>query len=294
MTFAECAAAYIKSHEAAWTQKHTYHWHRSVTAFALPIIGTTPVNQIDTQAILQVLQPIWGTKSVTASRLRNRLELVLDAARAQGQRSGENPARWRGHLDKLLPRPSKLRAVEHHASMPYREIATFVLRLRQQDYLSARALEFIVLTAARAGEVLGMTWAEVDLDAKLWIVPARRMKGRREHRVPLSGQAIAILRQMPQQDERIFPISLGSLVRLRQRMALQTTVHGLRSSFRTWAAECTGYPREIIELCLAHKTGSAVELAYQRSDQLEKRRQLMQAWADYCDKKSAEVVQLRA
>jgi integrase len=256
-----------------------------------------PVDSIDTAAVLRVLQPIWRD-GVVASRLRNRIELIIDAARAAGHRSAENPARWRGHLDKLLPRPSKVRVVKHHASLPYRDVPVLMGQLRERDARSALALRFITLTAVRASECLGMTWGEVDLEQRLWTIPAARMKARREHRVPLADQAIELIKRMRHAsvtgDARVFACALTALDRLRERMGMEETVHGLRSSFRVWCAECTSFPAEIAEQCLAHAVGDDTERAYQRSDVLEKRRQLMQEWADYCDRQSAEVVPLRA
>jgi integrase len=256
-----------------------------------------PVDTIDTAAVLRVLQPIWRD-GVVASRLRNRIELILDAARAAGHRTAENPARWRGHLDKLLPRPSKVRVVQHHVSLPYRDVPALIEQLRERDAISALAMRFIALTAVRASECLGMTWGEVDLEQRLWTIPAARMKARREHRVPLSDQAIELIKRMRHasvtDDTRVFQCALTALDRLRERMGMEATVHGLRSSFRVWCAECTSFPAEIAEQCLAHVTGSATELAYQRSDVLEKRRHLMAAWADYCDRQGAEVIPLRA
>ena len=253
--------------------------------------------------MLAVLTPIWQAKAETASRLRGRIEKVLDAAKAKGYREGENPARWRGHLDHLLPKRSKLTR-GHHAAMPYDHVAAFVARLRERDSLAARALELTILTAARSGEVFGMRWSEVDFDKKVWILPADRMKAGREHRVPLPERAVAILKQLVeirtgdfvfpgQRKER--PLSKKAMELVLKRIKIENaTVHGFRSSFRDWCGNETHFPREVVETALAHAIGSEVERAYRRSDALEKRRELMQAWANYCDPtRTAKVLQLR-
>jgi integrase len=233
-----------------------------------------------------VLQPLWGTTTETASRLRGRLELLLDFAKAQGWRTGENPARWKGHLENILPRRPKL-AQSHYAAMPYRELPAFMRRLRGQESIATKALEFLILTAARLGEVLGATWSEMDFEGAVWIVPATRMKAGQEHRVPLAPAAVAILKHAAecQSSEIVFvgrsrsrPVS-GSA--LRKLMSANVTIHGFRSSFRDWAGNETNFPRELAEQSLAHRTGDATELAYRRGDALEKRRALMTAWADF-------------
>ena len=293
MTFQECAHAHIERHEVGWAAKYSRQQVQLLTDYAFPVIGSKGLAAVTTQDVLAVLTPLWTTMPVSANRLRNRIELILDAARAAGHIPAENQnvARWRGHLDKLLPRPSKVAAVEHHASTPYRDVPVLMEQLRQRDAISALALQFICLTACRASECLGMEWAEINLDAKLWVIPARRMKGRREHRVPLNDATIEVLKSGAEGD-RPFPISIVALQRLRERLGMSETTHGLRSSFRVWCAECTNYPAEIAEQCLAHVTGSAVEQAYQRSDLLDQRRQLMQRWADYVTT-TATVVPLR-
>ena len=249
------------------------------------------MDTIATDDVLAVLKPIWTTKAETASRVRGRIEKVLDAAKAKGFRDGENPARWRGHLDHLLPRPSKL-ARGHHAAMPYEEVAGFVADLRGREALAALALELCILTAARSGEILGMRWDEIDLDKKIWTVPAHRMKAGREHRVPLSQRATDILARLSEDRSGDFvfpgqrrdkPLSNMAMEMMLRRMKIENaTVHGFRSSFRDWAGNETGYPRELIETALAHVIGDKAEQAYRRSDALEKRRQLMEAWASYC------------
>jgi integrase len=299
VTFAEAAREYLAAREAGWrSRKHAYQWRHTLEDYALPVLGSMQVSEVTTEDVLRVLQPIWNSKPVTAARVRERVESILDAAKVRGHRTGENCARWKGHLDHWLPRPSKVRAVTHHAAMPYREVASFMLAQRERDTIAARALEMIVLTAARAGELLGMTWDEVDLDQRLWTIPGSRMKSGRPHRVPLSDQAVELIKRMRghvlvTRDTRVFPCALTTIDLLRRRMGLDVTAHGFRSTFRTWAAECTAYPREVIEGCLAHKTGDATELAYQRSDVLEKRRELMQRWADYVTA-TATILPMRA
>lgn len=246
-----------------------------------------PIDEIDTQAVLSVLQPLWQRIPETASRLRGRIEAVLDYGKANGLRAGENPAAWRGHLALILPKRGKLTR-GHHAAMPYRDLPELIEKLRDTESIHALALEFLVLTAARSGEVLGATWDEIDIDAQVWVIPASRMKAGREHRVPLSSRAVEIV-------ERMAEVRTGDLVFAGQRRrrplsgaaigALVTgaTVHGFRSSFRDWAGEETSFPREIAEQALAHATGDATERAYRRGDALEKRRALMEAWASYCE-----------
>lgn len=286
-TFGPFAAALVAEIAPGFrNEKHKAQWASTLKTYAAPL-ADLPLDAVDTDAILQVLRPIWQTKPETASRLRGRIERVLDAARARGLRSGENPARWRGHLDALLPRPSKLNR-GHHAAMRYERLPAFMVRLREVDAISARALEFCILTAARSGEVLGATWDEIDFDQQIWTVPGARMKAGRPHRVPLSGGAIALLK--PLADARVGPFvfpgqklsrplsSMAMAMLLRRLEPKGATVHGFRSSFRDWAAEQTSFPREIAEAALAHTIGDATERAYRRRDALEKRRALMEAW----------------
>jgi integrase len=286
-TFGECSAELIKSKSSEWrNEKHRAQWSSTLHDYCGPILDK-PVDAIDTQAVLGVLQPVWGRIPETASRLRGRIETVLDYAKASGLRSGENPAAWRGHLALILPKRQKL-SRGHHATVPYADLPEFIAKLRDTETIHALALEFLVLTAARSGEVLGATWDEIDIEAKVWTVPAARMKSGREHRVPLSARAMAIL-------DRMAEIRTGDLVFAGQRRrrplsgaamgALVTgaTVHGFRSSFRDWAGEETSFPREIAEQALAHATGDATERAYRRGDALEKRRGLMTAWSNYCE-----------
>jgi integrase len=269
-------------------------------------MGKRPVSDVDVTHVMQVLEPIWATKTETAGRLRGRIEAVLDWAKAHRYRTGENPARWRGHLDKLLPKRSKVRSVQHHPALPYPEIAAFVAELRERPAISARALEFLILTAARSGEVVGAKWCEIQADARLWIIPGERMKAGKEHRVPLSDRAIAVLEEMrashQSPDDFIFPggrpgqqLSESGMLALLKRMGRgDLTAHGFRSTFRDWAAECTTFSREVAEMALAHRIADDTEAAYRRGDLLEKRRRLMEAWAEFCDTQpEAKVVQLR-
>jgi integrase len=283
-------------------EKHKAQWKSTLATYAASL-GDKPVDTITTDDVLAVLKPIWTTKSETASRVRGRIEKILDAAKAKGYRHGENPARWRGHLDHLLSKKSKLTRA-HHAAMPYDHIAALVGRLRESDSVGALALEFCILTAARSGEVLGARWSEIDLDKKIWTVPAHRMKAGREHRVPLSERAVAILRQFAEirTGDLVFPgqRKVRPLWSVTMNMALRrmevegVTVHGFRSSFRDWAGNETPYPRDLIETALAHVVGDEAERAYRRSDALEKRRKLMEAWANYCDPtRTAKVLKMR-
>ena len=247
------------------------------------------MQDIDTPLVLKVLEPIWQDKTDTASRIRGRIEIILDWAKFREYRSGENPARWRGHLQLALARPEKIAPHEHHAALPYTAIGELMADLRGRDSTSARCLEFLILTAARTGEVIGATWDEIDLAAKVWTVPANRMKSNREHRAPLSDRAITILRDMQSRRENdfVFPGRSGGLSNMSLLAMLRTagrsvTAHGFRSTFRDWAAEQTNFPREVAEQALAHVIGDEVEAAYRRGDLFEKRRRLMQAWAEFC------------
>ncbi len=299
MTLDQCRDAYIAAHHAAWkSARHGIEWKQTLTAYVTPIFGKLPVQAVEGGLILKALEPIWNTKTATASRVRGRIEAILDWATVRGHRSGENPARWRGHLDKLLPTPSKVSTVRHHPALPYAEIGAFMTELRARDALSARALEFVILTATRTGESLGARWDEIDLSARVWTVPAARMKGNKEHRVPLSDAAVAVLRQMAEIRESVlvFPghrrstLNYHSLHNLLDRMGRgDLTAHGFRSTFRDWAAECTNFPNHVVEMALAHSIGDAVEAAYRRGDLFDKRRKLMDAWAAYCEKPTGTV-----
>lgn len=262
----------------------------TLATYASPLLGALPVAEIDTALVVKVLGPIWETRTETATRVRGRIEKVLDWATVSKYRQGENPARWRGHLDKLLANPSKVVKVAHHPALPWRDMGAFMAALRAQEGVAARALEFVILAAARSGEVRGATWEEIDLGAHLWIVPAERMKAKKEHRVPLSRSALALLKKLPREGNLVFPgaregkalsdMSLTAVLRRMQRTGI--TVHGFRSTFRDWCAESTGFPREVCEHALAHSLPDKVEAAYRRGDLLDKRILLMQAWADYC------------
>ena len=300
MTFEDCAVAYIAAHQAAWTNsKHRKQWPATLTAYAYPVFGALPVNAVDTALVMKVLEPLWVIRTETASRLRGRIESVLDWARTRGYREGENPARWRGHLENLLPKKSRVKPVAHFGALPHAEISGFMAGLRQKEGIAPRALEFLILTAARVGEVAGATWDEINLGERLWTIPARRMKGRKEHRAPLSDAAMAVIGKMAacRQSEQLFPgVSSASLLAvLHELHTVNVTVHGFRSSFRDWAAEISGFPAEVAEMALAHQVGSAVEQAYRRSDLFARRRQLAEAWAAYCaGSGGGDVVPMRA
>jgi integrase len=290
-TFGECADRVIDAMRPSWrNEKHAAQWKMTLLHYAAPL-RRLPVNKVGTDDVLSVLKPLWNAKPETASRLRGRIERVLDAAKAQGLRSGENPARWRGHLDQLLPKRQRLTR-GHHAAMAYAEVPSFISDLRSRQATAALALEFAILTAARSGEVLGARWNEFDLDRAIWIVPAERMKGAREHRVPLSPRALRIVTELEDSRTNDFvfpgekagrPLSGMSLEMVLRRMKVEgATVHGFRSSFRDWAAECTNFPNEVCEAALAHVIENKAEAAYRRGDLFEKRRKLMDAWAAYC------------
>ena len=294
MTFDDCAEAYIRAHEAGWrNKKHRQQWRNTLATYVSPVFGQIPVQHIDVALVMKVLEPTWNRKTETASRVRGRIEVILDWARVRGYRSGENPARWRGHLDHLLPTRSKVRKVKHHAALPYTEIGTFMKELREMDGFGAAALEFLILTAARTGEVIGAQHSEIDLAARVWVVPAERMKGDREHRVPLSSAAIAVLKRsqggsenyvFPGRDGKT-PLSDMTLLMVLARINRgNITAHGFRSTFRDWAAECTNFPNEVVEIALSHAIASKTEGAYRRGDLFEKRRKLMEAWAAFCGK----------
>lgn len=306
VTFDHCAEQYIAAHRGSWKNaKHAAQWESTIATYASPIIGTLPVAAVDTALVVKVLQPIWQDKTETATRLRSRIENILDWATVSKYRTGENPARWRGHLDNLLADPNKVAKVAHHAALPWQNIGTFMVDLRQRAGSAARAVEFAILTAGRSGEVRGARWSEMDLDAAVWTVPAERMKAGREHRVPLSTDALALLRSLPAVGEHVFPGQRGdaplsdmSLTAVLRRMERdEITVHGFRSTFRDWCAESVGnsFPREVCEHALAHSLPDKVEAAYRRGDLIEKRKVLMQVWADYCGKvqTSATVAPLR-
>ncbi len=307
VTFKTLAEQYIEAHEASWkNSKHAAQWTSTLTQYAFPVLGSMLVADIDTPAVLRVLEAesvkgkgtLWATRTETASRLRGRIEVILDYATTKGLREGPNPARWKGHLALTLPAKRKVAPVEHHAALPVDDMPAFMRKLRAVEGMSARALEFATLTAARSGEVRGMEWAEVDLAAKVWTVPASRMKAGREHRVPLSDAAVALLKALDKPDgcEVVFPGKKGqplsdmSMTAVMRRMKVDAVPHGMRSSFRDWVAECTGHPHEVAEMALAHTVGNAVEAAYRRGDLFAKRAAMMSDWAAFLAKPDAAVV----
>jgi integrase len=293
MTFDQCRDAFIEAHRAGWRNaKHRGQWTASLATYVTPVLGSLPIQSVDVGLVMKALEPIWSSKPETAARVRGRIERVLDWAKVRGFRQGENPARWRGHLDALLPAHRAVRKVKHHAALPYSEIGTFMAALKTREAVAARALEFTILTAGRTGEALGARWEEIDFQAKVWVVPPSRMKSGREHRVPLSRAAVSVLREMQarHQDHFVFPgdcrgkplSNMAMLMVLRRMGRDDLTAHGFRSTFRDWAAECTNFPREVAEAALAHVIGDKVEAAYRRGDLFEKRRRLMESWAAYC------------
>jgi integrase len=300
-TFGECALEVIASKKSEWRNaKHRAQWRYTLETLAAPLWGM-PVAEVALEHVLGVLKPIWQDKAETASRLRGRIEAVLDYAAVHGWRAGENPARWRGHLSHLLARRQKL-SRGHHAAMAYAGVPGFLAELRQQESMAGLALEFLILTATRAGEAAGTRWAEIDMAAKVWAIPPARMKAGKEHRVPLCGQALAILERLAEArtGEFVFPgqhgrhIAVAALWKACKRLNRNVTVHGFRSAFRDWCGDATSFPREIAEGALAHASGDATELAYRRSDALEKRRELMSAWVNFLAGAQADVVPLRA
>jgi len=306
ITFREAAERYIAAHQASWRAKqHLARWHQTMRDFVYPILGALPVEAVDVGLVTRVLEPIWTKMPETASRIRGRIELVLDWATVRQYRTGDNPARWRGHLDKLLPKISKVSKVQHHAALPYSEIGAFMAQLRRRETVTARALEFAILTAARPSEAIRARWSEIDMSDRLWIIPAARMKANREHRVPLSDAAMAIVKDMAARRESDFVFPGRSTGRAVSHTAFSdqldaigyqgVTAHGFRSTFRDWAAERTNFPNEVAEMALAHSVSNKVEAAYRRGDLFEKRRQLAEAWARYCATSVAgDVVQLAA
>jgi integrase len=313
ITFKEAAARVIASREAGWRNpKHADQWTATIETYAEPVIGDLPLSQITTQHILQILEPHWVKKHETMTRLRARLETILDWGRVQGYRSGDNPARYRAHLDHLLPQISRAKRIKHQPHVPIERVGEFMAALRKVQGISARCLEFTLLTACRSGEARGATWLEIDLDAAVWAIPGARMKGGKPHRIALSEQAVALLKALPrtEQLEIVFaspnshgPLSDMSMSVLMRRMGFKDThgrvcvPHGLRGSFRTWCTERTAYPRDLVELCLAHVNQDRTEASYQHSDALDRRREIMARWADFCgvieQPKKGNVVDIR-
>lgn len=304
LTFQAAAEALIESKRPGWRNaKHAAQWGATLAAYVYPVLGGRDVRSIETRDVVAALRPIWTTKAETASRVRQRVEAVIDYATAIGVRSGDNPARWKGHLDHLLPKPSQVRRVEHHAALDWRAAPAFLAELGGRDGMAARALRFAILTAARSGEVRGMTWAELDLGARVWTVPAGRIKAAREHRVPLTVAALEALGVPGAPGALVFPaptavdrpLSDMTLAAVLKRMGrADLTVHGFRSTFRDWAGEATAHPREVIEAALAHRLKDKAEAAYARGDLFVKRRRLMDDWAAFLARPAAEVAELPA
>lgn len=291
MTFDEAAAAYIATRAAEWRNpKHRAQWANTLATYASPVMGRLEVAEIEQSHVLRVLDPIWRTKTETATRLRGRIECILDWATVQGKRSGPNPARWRGHLDQLLPNPSRIAPVEHRAAVPWQEAPAVYARIARVEGISALALRLLILTAVRTSELIAATWPEIDLAAATWAIPAARMKIKTQgpHRVPLPRQALPLLHALPRVpgSDYLFPsksghLSNAAMLQTMRRLHVQAVPHGWRSTFRDWAAEATHFTHEVAEKALAHSIQNKVEAAYRRGDLFDKRRQLMQAWADY-------------
>ena len=291
VSFEEACKRYIAAHEPEWeSAKHRAQW-RATLASTFTEIGGLPVAAVDTGLVLKILEPIWRVKPETASRLRGRMERVLNWATTSGYRSGDNPARWRGHLDELLPNRSKMRVIKHHPALPFDELPAFMGELRDREGIAPRALEFTILTAARTSEVLNATWSEIDFAKKMWTVPAKRMKAGKEHRVPLANRALAVLEALPHEAGNNFvfiggkrgaPLSNMAMLELMRGMRPGYVPHGFRSTFRDWAAERTNYPNHVVEKALAHTIADKVEAAYRRGSLFEKRRKLMTDWSRYC------------
>jgi integrase len=293
-TFKAVAERYIADNRDSWRNpKHRQQWDNTLSSYVYPVIGDLPVAEVGKAHVLQILEPIWKAKPETASRIRGRIETVIDAATARELRTGENPARWRGHLAHVLPKRSRLTR-GHHRALPYADLPAFVEKLRSRKAMAALALEFTILTAARTGEVIGATWDEIDFAKKVWTVPAHRMKAGKEHRIPLSPRAIEILEALKPTGtpfvfagERGGKLSGMAMAMLLRRMGTDVTAHGFRSAFRDWAAECTAYPNEVCEAALAHTIGNRVEAAYRRGDLFDKRARLMTDWSGHCSKGDA-------
>lgn len=310
-SFVQAAARYIRAHRHGWSNaKHGRQWCATLKAYARPVIGSKPVDQITTEDVLRCLSPIWTTRTETAKRLQGRVEAILDFAAARKWREPLNPARWRGHLDKLLPRPSRVRAPVHRPAMPYQEVPLFLAEIQLLPSVSSLALQFLILTATRSGEVLGARWAEVDLEAGVWSIPAARMKAKRPHNVPLTKAALALLESVPQVEgcPYVFPGAregkpLSGMALLQCMRGKGYGVggdrgdyvpHGFRSSFRDWAGEVSSFPRDVCEMALAHAVENKVEAAYRRGDLFDKRRAMMEQWAGWCTRKPATVTRLKS
>ncbi len=291
MDFKAAAQAYIAAHEASWRNaKHLQQWRNSLATYVYPVIGKLLVRDVALTHILKILEPMWHTKTETATRIRGRIEQVLDWATVRGYREGLNPARWNGNLKQILPAPSKVSTIKHYDALPWVEIGGFMQQLRQAEGMGARALEFAILTAARSGEVRGATWEEINLEAAEWNIPAERMKANKAHRIPLSSAALDVLRALPRTADTIFcfaaprggQLSDMTLAAVLRRMDVEAVPHGFRSTFRDWVAETTNYPNHVAEMALAHTIGNKVEAAYRHGDLFEKRVLMMADWANFC------------
>lgn len=292
LTFRQCAERYIASHRTGWrNEKHAAQWGSSLDAYAYPLIGELAVAEVDLHLVRRILEPIWSTKTETASRVRGRIEAILDWATVNGIRNGDNPARWRGNLSKILPERSRVAKIRHHVAMSYQALPSFMSELRENDSVSAKALRFTILTASRTSETVGAKWSEFELDTGLWTIPGSRMKAKRDHRVPLSDHALDILSSLPRGAEFAFvgargnrPLSnMAMLELLRGLDKTGATVHGFRSTFMDWGHDVMGFSKEMMDLALAHRVSDKVEAAYRRSDMLQRRRTLMTAWASFCE-----------
>jgi integrase len=305
VTFEDAARKFIAAKSGEWKNaKHAQQWTNTLEAYAFPVVGNLVCADVALPHILKILEPIWSAKNETASRLRGRIESVLDWATVRGFRKGENPARWKGHLDKLLSAPGKVQKVEHHEAVAVDSLGAFIQDLRKREGIAARALEFLILTAARSGEVRGAVWSEIDMTGRIWTIPPERMKAGKEHRVPLSDAAVRLLEALPRiaGNDLVFPSPRGlvlsdmTLTAVMRRMKRDEVPHGFRSTFRDWASERTNYPREVAEMALAHTIGDKVEAAYRRGDLFEKRARMMQDWATFCDTitTAGQVIPIRA
>ena len=308
--FTQAAAAFIRANRHGWANyKHKMQWTATLKTYARPVIGGKPVDQITTEDVLQILQPIWSGKTETAKRVQGRIENILDFAAARRWRDPVNPARWRGHLDKLLPRPNRVKTVRPQPAMPWQELPGFMAELSRLKSISAQALQMLILTAARTGEIIGAQWDEIDIDAAIWTIPASRMKARKEHRVPLSPAAMKIIEGLPRVkgNDHLFPgrhrgrpLSNMAMLELMRGMGYGVrgergpyVPHGFRSTFRDWAGEVSSFPRDVCEMALAHVIENKAEAAYRRGDLFDKRRNLMNAWANYCFSAGADIVPLK-
>lgn len=298
ISFKECATKYIEAHAPSWkNKKHIFQWSSTLETYAFPLVGALPVGEVDTTLVLKILEPIWYSKSETASRLRGRIERILSWAAVRGFRGIENPARWRGHLDQLLPKRSAIQKVQHFKALPFSDVGSFIGKLHAQQTVGTLALEFTILTATRTNETLGAKWTEINITERYWLIPAERMKSKREHKIPLTTRMIEILNEVQRISrcdfifpgtKRKSPLSDMALLMIIRRMGLRVTTHGFRSSFSDWAAERTNFPREVVEMALAHAVKNKVEAAYRRGDLFDKRRDLMEAWSLFLDANKIE------